>query len=51
MEKEKFYQNISADEEEKEIMRELIDKGVKIEIQIVPTQPCYDCEEILKKVK
>jgi PTS system mannose-specific IIB component len=49
--RKRFYQNISADEEEKDIMRELLDKGVKIEIQIVPTQPCYDCAEILKKVK
>ncbi|MGI6608157.1 MAG: PTS system mannose/fructose/N-acetylgalactosamine-transporter subunit IIB [Erysipelotrichaceae bacterium] len=46
-----FYQNISADEEEKAIMLELLNKGVKIEIQTSPLQQAYDCEEILKKVE
>ena len=29
-------------------MLDLINKGVKIEIQVIPDQQCYDCEEILK---
>ncbi|NLZ75268.1 MAG: PTS sugar transporter subunit IIB [Erysipelotrichia bacterium] len=49
--RKKFYQSISADENEKEIMQELINKGIKIEIQTVPTNPCYDCQEILKNDK
>ena len=45
----RFHQNISVDDEEKAIMLDLINKGVKIEIQVIPDQQCYDCEEILKK--
>ncbi|MDI9540612.1 MAG: PTS sugar transporter subunit IIB [Bacillota bacterium] len=44
----RFHQNISVDDEEKAIMLDLINKGVKIEIQVIPDQQCYDCEEILK---
>jgi len=42
-----FYQNISADEEERECMRELNAKGVKIEVQIIPAQACYDVTKFL----
>jgi len=49
--RKKFYQNISADDEERAIMQELLDKGVKIEIQIIPAQGKYDCADILRRTK
>jgi len=44
----KFYRNISADDEEREILKNLNAKGVKIEIQIIPEQECYDVSQLLK---
>ncbi len=45
--RKRYCQHLSANEEEVAIMRELIDKGVKIEIQSIPSGPKYDCEEVL----
>ena len=44
----KFYRNISADDEERLILKDLNAKGVKIEIQIIPAQECYDVSQLLK---
>lgn len=43
----KFYRNISADDEERAILKELSEKGIKIEIQIVPAQECVDVNKLL----
>ncbi|MCR1898277.1 PTS sugar transporter subunit IIB [Irregularibacter muris] len=40
--RKKFYKNISASSEEKETMKRILDKGVKVAIQIIP-----DNKEIL----
>lgn len=44
----KFFQNIAASEEERSILAELSDKGMKIEIQIVPAQKKVDVASLLK---
>ena len=44
----KLYQNISASEEERQIFKELMAKGVKVEIQIIPAQKQTDMKKILK---
>jgi PTS system mannose-specific IIB component len=46
--RKKLFQNISASEEERQIFKELIDRGVKVEIQIIPAQGNYDLAKILK---
>ena len=46
--RKKFFQNISASDEEREIMKELVSRGVKIEIQIVPTAKAVDVSTLLK---
>ena len=46
--RKKLFQNISASEEERSIFKELIDRGVKVEIQIIPAQGKYDLKKILK---
>lgn len=46
--RKKLFQNISASEEEREIFKELISRGVKVEIQIIPAQGCYDLEKVMK---
>lgn len=46
--RKKLFQNISASEEERQIFRELIARGVKVEIQIIPAQGCYDLEKVMK---
>ena len=43
-----LFQNISASEEERQIFKELIARGVKVEIQIIPAQGNYDLAKILK---
>ena len=35
--RKKFYKNISASDDEKAIMQKLIDAGVNVKIQIVPS--------------
>ncbi len=44
-----FYQNVAIDDEEKIILSELVKKGIKIEIQNIPSDPIYDCTNIFKK--
>lgn len=46
--RKKLFQNISASEEERQIFKELIARGVKVEIQIIPAQGNYDLAKILK---
>ena len=43
----KFYRNISADDEERALLKELVDKGIKIEIQIIPAQENFDVSKLL----
>lgn len=43
-----LFQNISADDEERAILKELIAKGIKIEIQIIPAQKNFDVAKVLK---
>ena len=47
--RKKFFQNISMSDHEKEIIKQMIDEGVKVEIQIIPAQGCYDVADLLKK--
>ncbi len=46
--RKKLYQNISASDEEREIFKELISRGVKVEIQIIPAQKQVDMAKVLK---
>ena len=46
--RKKLFQNISASEEERQIFKNLMDRGVKIEIQIIPAQGCYDLAKVMK---
>lgn len=46
--RKKLFQNISASDEEREIFRQLIDMGVKVEIQIIPAQKQVDMAKALK---
>ena len=43
----KFYRNISADDEERALLKELVGKGIKIEIQIIPAQENFDVSKLL----
>lgn len=47
--RKKFFQNISTSPEENEILKELVAKGVKVEIQIIPAQKKVDVSTLLKK--
>lgn len=44
----KFYKNISATEEEKEIFRGIIQSGTKLRIQIIPDEKSVTVKELLK---
>lgn len=46
--RKKLFQNISASEEERAIFHELISRGVKVEIQIIPAQGNYDLAKVMK---
>jgi mannose/fructose/N-acetylgalactosamine-specific phosphotransferase system component IIB len=46
--RKKFYQNISTSPAEDAILRELIAKGVKVEIQIIPAYKTVDVASLLK---
>ena len=46
--RKRFYKNISASDEELAIFKELIDKGVKIEIRIIPAHNAVDVKSMLK---
>lgn len=45
--RKKFFQNISMSDEERAICKELTDKGVRIEIQIVPAQSMHEVSSLL----
>lgn len=46
--RKKFYQNISTSPEEDAILRELISRGVRVEIQIIPAYKQVDVATLLK---
>ena len=46
--RKKFFQNISTSPEENAILKELISRGVKVEIQIIPAQKKVDVSTLLK---
>lgn len=46
--RKKFYKNISASDDEKAIMQKLIDAGVNVKIQIVPSDGATDVKNLLK---
>lgn len=46
--RKKFFQNVSTSPEENEILKELIAKGIKVEIQIIPAQKKVDVKSLLK---
>lgn len=43
----KFYKNIAASDKEREIMRELISRNVKVRIQVIPDQKAVQVDEFL----
>lgn len=45
--RKKFYRNISASDEEKEIFKKLLGKGVDIKIQIVPDDKSIELSKLL----
>lgn len=45
--REKFYKNISASEEEKEMIKQMIDAGCKVEIQIIAEDAAVDVSKLL----
>ena len=45
--REKFYKNISATEEEKEILKKIIQSGCKTEIQIIAEDAKVDVSKLL----
>ena len=45
--RKKLFQNISASDAERDIFRELIAKGVKIEVQIIPAAKQTDISKLL----
>lgn len=45
--REKFYKNISATEEEKEILKKIIESGCKVEIQIIAEDATVDVSKLL----
>lgn len=46
--RKKFFQNVSATKEEKEIFQEWIDKGVTVEVQIIPAAKTVNVASLLK---
>lgn len=46
--RKKLFQNISASDAEREIFKELVARGVKVEIQIIPAAKQYDIAKVLK---
>ncbi|MDD3184022.1 MAG: PTS sugar transporter subunit IIB [Anaerostipes sp.] len=45
--REKFYKNISASQEEKRMLKQIIDSGSKLEIQIIAENEAVDVEKLL----
>jgi PTS system mannose-specific IIB component len=46
--RKKFFQNVSTSPEENEILKELVEKGIKVEIQIIPAQKKVDVKSLIK---
>ena len=46
--RKKFFQNVSTSPEENEILKQLIAKGIKVEIQIIPAQKKVDVASLLR---
>jgi PTS system mannose-specific IIB component len=46
--RKKFFQNVSTSPEENEILKELGEKGIKVEIQIIPAQKKVDVKSLIK---
>jgi len=46
--RKKFFQNIAATEEEREMFREMIDKGMTVEVQIIPAAKTVNVATMLK---
>ncbi|AEB07332.1 PTS system sorbose subfamily IIB component [Coriobacterium glomerans PW2] len=46
--RKKFFQNVAASDLERQILKELIDSGMKVEIQIVPAQKQVDVASLLR---
>lgn len=46
--RKKFFQNISTSPEENAILRELVQRGIKVEIQIIPAQKQVNMAALLK---
>lgn len=46
--RKKFFKNISASDDEKAIMQKLIDAGIDVKIQIVPSDGATDVKNLLK---
>jgi len=44
-----LYKNIAASEEEKNIFREFLSKGIEVKIQIIPANTAIKMTEVLKK--
>lgn len=46
--RKKFFQNVSASDEEKEMFREMIAKGMNVEVQIIPAAKTVNVATLLK---
>jgi PTS system mannose-specific IIB component len=46
--RKKFYKNIAASDEERQIFQELLDKGVDIDVQIIPSSQKISMKDLLK---
>ena len=46
--RKKFFQNIAATEEEREMFREMINKGMTVEVQIIPAAKTVNVATMLK---
>jgi PTS system mannose-specific IIB component len=47
--RKKFFRNISASEEEKQIFRDLIDKGTSISVRIIAEDSPTDVAKLVKE--
>ena len=46
-ERTRLFQNVAASPQERDILRELVERGVRVEIQIVPAQRKVDVSQLL----
>jgi PTS system mannose-specific IIB component len=45
--RKKLYKNISATEEERKVLKEFIDKGIDVKIQIIPAEKIIDVKTLV----